>query len=167
MQQSELLSTLAEVSIAFAGFTGVVGMLGFGSSNRRIRDQLFQVGAMIGFSLIAALFSLVPLLLSALGFSEPAVWRSSSLGLLAALVGWSIVGFVQIRQVTGSAYRFPGVFPKFMFALTGFVSLVLLANAAGFLAPRTAGTYVVCTFVPLLYAGLFFIRLFFPFRIDQ
>ncbi len=48
MQHSEVLSTLAEVSIVFAGFTGVVGMLGLRSDNRRIHGQLFQVGAMIG-----------------------------------------------------------------------------------------------------------------------
>ncbi len=89
MQHSEVLSTLAEVSIVFAGFTGVVGMLGFQSENRRIHGQLFQVGAMIGFSLIAALFSLVPLLLSAVGLSDAAVWRSSSVGLVAALLGWA------------------------------------------------------------------------------
>ena len=57
MQHSELLSTMAEVSIVFAGFTGVVGMLGFRSDDQRIHGQLFQVGAMTGYSLMAALFS--------------------------------------------------------------------------------------------------------------
>ena len=75
MQHTELLSTLAEVSIVFAGLTGVVGMLGFRSDNPALHGQLYQIGAMIGFSLIAALFSILPLLLSAVGLPDTAAFK--------------------------------------------------------------------------------------------
>ncbi len=161
MQHSELLSTLAEVSIVFAGFTGVVGMLGFRSDNQRILGQMYQLGAMIGFSLIAAIFSLVPMLLSAVGLSDAAVWRSSSLGLLAALLGWSIVGTIRMRELRRSGYRTRRrVLAAVMNSLTVLVLLVLLANATGFLGARTEGIYLLCAFVPLLYAVFFFLRIF-------
>ncbi len=150
MQHSELLSTMAEVSIVFAGFTGVVGMLGFRSDNRHIHGQLYQVGAMIGLSLIAALFSLVPLLLSAVGLSDAAVWRSSSVGLLAALLAWTIVGASRWRGLRGSGLRLPRVLPKLMTSLLVLGSVVRVANADGFGRSRAGGIYLLCAFVALL-----------------
>ncbi len=167
MQHSEVLSTLAEVSIVFAGFTGVVGMLGFQSENRRVHGQMYQVGAMIGFSLIAALFSLVPLLLSAVGLSDAAVWRSSSVGLLAALLAWTIVGASRWRDLRGSGLRLPRVLPKLMTSLLVLVSVVLFANAAGFFSSRAGGIYLLCAFVPLLYATFFFVSVFISIRVGE
>ncbi len=157
---------MAEVSIVFAGFTGVVGMLGFRSDNQRIHGQLYQVGAMTGFSLMAALFSLVPLLLSAVGLSDAAVWRSSSGGLLAALLGWAFLGRLRMLYLRGSGIRLRADWlVKLMLSLTVLVSGVLFANAAGFLGSRAGGIYLLCVFVPLLYAAFFFLRVFFSIRV--
>ncbi len=164
MQHSELLSTMAEVSIVFAGFTGVVGMLGFRSDDQRVHGQLYQVGAMTGYSLMAALFSLVPLLLSAVGLSDAAVWRSSSAGLVAALLCWNTLGTIRMRGLQSSGLRWMLLV---MTSLTVFVSLVLLANAAGFFGSRAAGIYLLCVFVPLLYATLFFVRVFLSIRVGE
>ena len=160
MQHTELLSTLAEVSIVFAGLTGVVGMLGFRSDNPALHGQLYQIGAMIGFSLIAALFSILPLLLSAVGLPNTAVWRSSSLGLLAALLGWTAVGQNRLRVLRSVGYQGPAMLPKLMNALTAIVFLVLLASAAGFLGQHAGGAYLICVFIPLVYAAFFFLRAF-------
>ncbi len=160
MQHTELLSTLAEVSIVFAGLTGVVGMLGFRSDNPALHGQLYQIGAMIGFSLIAALFSILPLLLSAIGLPDTAVWRSSSLGLLAALLGWTAVGQNRLRVLRSVGYQGPAMLPKVMNALTAIVFLVLLASAAGFLGDHAGGVYLMCVFGPLVYAAFFFLRAF-------
>ena len=167
MQHSEILSTMAEVSIVFAGFTGVVAMLGLGSDNQRVHGQMYQVGAMVGFSLIAALFSLVPLLLSAVGLSDAAVWRSASVGLLAALLAWTILGTMRLRYLRGRGVRLPRVLLKLMTLLTVLVSLVLLANAAGFLGSSAGGIYLICAFVPLLYATLFFVSVFLSIRVGE
>ena len=168
MQHSELLSTMAEVSIVFAGFTGVVGMLGFRSDDQRIHGQLYQVGAMTGFSLMAALFSLVPLLLSAVGLSDAAVWRFSSGGLLAALLGWAFLGRLRMLYLRGSGIRLRADWlVKLMLSLTVLVSVVLFANAAGFLGSRAGGIYLLCVFVPLLYAAFFFVRVFLSIRVDE
>ena len=168
MQHSELLSTMAEVSIVFAGFTGVVGMLGLRSDNQRIHGQLYQVGAMTGFSLIAALFSLVPLLLSAAGLSDAAVWRSSSVGLLAALLGWGILGALRMRHLRGSGIHLrTDLSAKLMQLLIVPVFVALFAIVAGFLGSRAGGIYLLCVFVSLLYAAFFFLRVFLSIRVDE
>jgi hypothetical protein len=160
MQHAELLSTLAEVSIVFAGFTGVVGILGFRRDSPALHGQLYQIAAMIGFSLIAALFSIVPLLLSAMGLSDAAAWRFSSLGLLAALFGWTMVGRARLSDLRDSGYQGSQMLPKFMGLLTALLFLLLFANVAGLLGRHSGGIYLLGVFVPLVYAAFFFLRAF-------
>jgi len=160
MQHAEILSTLAEVSIVFAGFTGVVGILGFRRDNPALQGQLYQIAAMIGFSLIAALFSIVPLIVSAMGLSDTAAWRFSSLGLLVALLGWTMVGRARLRNLQDSGYEGPRMLPKLMNLLSALLFLLLLANVAGLLGRHSGGIYLLGVFVPLVYAAFFFLRAF-------
>ena len=160
VQHTELLSTLAEVSIVFAGFTGVVGILGFRTDHPAYQGQLYQVSAMIGFSLIAALFSIVPLILSAVGLSDAAAWRLSSVGLLAAVLGWTAIGISRSRDLKHSGYRPARMIGVLIRTITAFVLLILLANAVGFLGQYAGGVYVACVFIPLVYAAFFFLRAF-------
>jgi len=160
MQHAEVLSTLAEVSIVFAGFTGVVGILGFRRDNTGLHGQLYQIAAMVGFSLIAALFSIVPLILSAIGLSGTTVWRLSSLGLLAAFVAWTKVGRARLRDLRDSGYEGPRMFPKWMISLTVVLLLLLFGNVGGLLGRHAGGVYLLGVFVPLLYAAFFFLRAF-------
>jgi hypothetical protein len=160
VQHTELLSTLAEVSIVFAGFTGVVGMLGLRTDDPGYQGQRFQIGAMIGYSLIAALFSIVPLILSAVGLSDAAAWRLSSVGLLAAMLGWTALGISRSRNLKRSGYRPVRMIQVIMRTTTAFILLILLANAVGFLGLHAGGAYVACVFIPLVYAAVFFLRAF-------
>jgi hypothetical protein len=73
-----ILSTVAEVSIALAGFTGVVAVLG----NRRKHDwtpeERLQLRTLVETSLTALFASFVPSVLDLITTSEPAVWRSAN-----------------------------------------------------------------------------------------
>lgn len=135
-------------------------MLGFRTDHPAFQGQLYQVSAMIGFSLIAALFSLVPLVLSAAGLSDAAAWRFSSIGLLAAMLGWTAVGISRSRDLRRSGYRPPRIVGMLIRTITAFVLLVLLANALGFVGLYAGGAYVACVFIPLVYAAFFFLRAF-------
>ena len=68
-----MLHTLAEVSIAFAGFSGVVGVFGGGSSLSE-DERAFRVRLMIVGSLAAFFGSLVPIALGQFESVAPLVW---------------------------------------------------------------------------------------------
>ena len=68
-----MLHTLAEVSIAFAGFSGVVGVFGGGSALSE-GERTFRVQVMIVSSLAAFFGSLLPLALGQFESAVPLVW---------------------------------------------------------------------------------------------
>ena len=168
MQHSDLLMTMAEVSVAFAGFTGVVGVFGIQISKTSHERQIFLIGAMIGFSLITALFSFAPLILSTLGIPDVLVWRIAS-GLLAvAVIAWTAFGSFEARRLEKLGEQ---PLPLLSNPVQGVIMLVLLgslfANAVGLFATRTSGVYVMGTFTPLVYAGVYFMSLVFSLRSAQ
>lgn len=91
MAGSDVLLTIAEVAIAFAGFGSIVVVFGQRTSGRWSRADLFRLAAMIQASLITLLFAFLPICLSFLGVREPAAWVAASI-LLAGVV--SLLTFV-------------------------------------------------------------------------
>jgi hypothetical protein len=94
MPAEDALLTVAEISMIFAGFSGILMVL-----RRRpegwLPVELLALRLMVGSSLSALLFSFVPVVLFQLGASGTALWRTSSaslgLFLLAMLIGIPIV----------------------------------------------------------------------------
>ena len=85
MPSADFLLTLAEISIAFVGFSAIVFVfLRFGSGGES-RFRNLQVSIIIQIGLLALFLSLLPLLLGLFPLDEVRVWRSSSL--LFALAG--------------------------------------------------------------------------------
>ncbi len=79
---ADLLLTMAEVSVAFAGFASITVLFrGRSAGDWTIPDQL-RYGAMLRGSLCACLFSLFPIVLLRAGLSEPWTWSLSSVGLI-------------------------------------------------------------------------------------
>ena len=83
MQNSDLHQTIAEISIALAGLTGVVEFFGERASGVWRAADLWRFGNLLSLSIAAMLFSLVPILLFEFGTPEPIAWRCAA-GLMAA-----------------------------------------------------------------------------------
>ena len=75
MQDSDLLLTISEVAVAFAGFASLVSVLGQRSSRDDVRVSSIRMRAMVLYSLLVVAFSLLPFVLNRYGLSEVAVWR--------------------------------------------------------------------------------------------
>jgi hypothetical protein len=76
MQSEGTLVLFAELSVAFAGFTGVVGVL-----NRRVADEAAasqELRLLIEYSVSTLIRSLLPLVLWNMGLSELSAWRVAS-----------------------------------------------------------------------------------------
>ena len=78
MTESDVLLTIAEIAVAFAGFASLVSVLGKGTSTDDPRVSGTRMRGMINFSLMAIAFSLVPYLLHRYGLDQGIVWRLSS-----------------------------------------------------------------------------------------
>jgi hypothetical protein len=70
LQSAELLQTVAEVSIAFAGFTSVVAVLGRHATGEWTEIDRFRLSVMLSTSLAALHFASLPLVLAGLRVPE-------------------------------------------------------------------------------------------------
>jgi hypothetical protein len=97
VQGEGILQTIAEVSVAFAGFTGVVVAFGRrpGQDDSPINAHAFK--AMLASSLQALIFAVLPFFAVACGAREPGLWRVASAFMLVGLaVGATMdVGFAR------------------------------------------------------------------------
>ncbi len=81
MSEFELLQTIAELAVAFAGFTGLVSLLGSAKTATKTDPRLIlaRLRNLLIISLALVLFAIVPFLPMNLGWSDRWVWGSSGL----------------------------------------------------------------------------------------
>jgi hypothetical protein len=97
------LSTLAEVAIAITGFAGVVAVFGRRSSGHWSVFERTRLVALLGCSLAALLFCVLPFVVLSIPVSESSCWRSLSV----LLAGVLTVFTAQVARVAIPALRVP------------------------------------------------------------
>jgi hypothetical protein len=78
MEESALLLVGIEVSVAFAGFAGIVATFQNRNDARIGRGQLVGLTMIVIFSLVGAFFCSFPLFLSVLEVREATIWSINS-----------------------------------------------------------------------------------------
>jgi hypothetical protein len=78
MEESALLLVGIEVSVAFAGFAGIVATFQNRNDARIDRGQLVGLTMIVNFSLVGAFFCSFPLFLSVLEVREATIWSINS-----------------------------------------------------------------------------------------
>lgn len=162
MAESELLLTLAEVAVAFAGFASLVGVLG----ERRSVDHALVLGArmraMILTSLLVTGFSLLPPVVSWYGRSPRATWSISTVALFVAVAAYLTWLTMALRR---SSFPFPpSSFQKFVvLPVLSVTSSALLALVAVNMVLRSPALYVTALALLLFQGGFAFLLVVFSF----
>jgi hypothetical protein len=165
MQDSDTLLTIAQVAAAFAGFSGLIAVLG----QERVRVPRAVAAAwlrrMVEFALMVLAFSIIPVVVGRFDVSPPVEWRVVSLAfaLVWGAGAWSASRRVRAMRAAGS------VGPTLSFVLTTANTaplLVLLANALGAFGDQSAAVYLACLTYGLLLSGVLFLRLLRAFALE-
>jgi hypothetical protein len=160
MQYQEILLTLAEASVAFVGFGGVVGVFGISRSGEAIaadRGRIRNLGE-IGMLLFG--LSLLPLLLGEAELSRP--WKTSS-GVF--LVVWGALTFRAIPRWIRLSRRGGYALDWVFWCLNGAIALslvILLGNVLD-LWKALSTAYMICLASPLAVVLVSFFRLLWSF----
>lgn len=156
---SDVLLTLAEIAVAFAGFSSVVAIFQRGSPAKEGAFDLFRFWVMLEFSLASLFFCLLPFPLHFSGLSSPAVWSSSGSMLILFVLGHIALSARLIRR------REPAVLSSLTTGLTIVANVAFAAiivsqalNITGIFG-RTFAPYLVGVFLLLVGAGVNFVRL--------
>ena len=170
MEGESVLQMIAEASVAFAGFTGVVAVLGTRSTGRWRPLDVIRFRMMVTTSLLTLGFALLPALLHYVGVSPRVYWTISSALLGAALpvVLWRSIALQREYKIKED----PGFVPGFrllsvVVVLTATVSQFM--NVLGIGLDRTFGGYLIGLLAFLfLCAGMFVLLLrFVRFEEDE
>jgi hypothetical protein len=162
LTEADNLQTIAEVSVALAGFGTVVVVL------RRAGDQFHPADAFRVFnalvpSIAAGFLALVPLGLDLIGVQEARIWRTVSF-LFAAVV--AALSLSLSRRMRGLPRDSRSVIPSRV-AATNFIALCLAAGAClingttALLGPPQGGFYFFGILVLLGIGAVAFVRLVF------
>ena len=156
MQGSDVLTVIAEIGVALAGFSGVVVALRQRSVESWSAPDVLRLRFMLYASALTVLFALLPFVPHHLGATPALTWSIPSL-LLAVVLGFT-VGFGFMRNTPARSGLSPG---WFVFYLSGFVITVavLIANAVGLLGGPGLGLYLVGLAWFLFYSTTLFVRL--------
>lgn len=153
MQAAGTLELIAELAVAFAGFTGLVGAF-----RGRHSDSVFfraELRLLIEYSLVLMANALLPLFLWHAGLSEEAAWRVASL--LSALISilYYVARYRTLAVSTPDDFR-TGFW--IVVTLDSAVALALLANAAGALPWEPQVVYLVALAHTMLGTASSFLR---------
>lgn len=125
MDAANQLLTLAEISIALAGFSGIIATFQFQQEAHISRGQVLSLSVIVIISLAAAFCSVLPLALLNFGFAERSVWSISS---FVGGVFWLAGLIFTVRKM-----RLDAVAPPTRILIVLFLALVAVASMANFL----------------------------------
>jgi len=78
LEKTQLLITILELSIALAGFSGIVATFQFAQISAITRGNATGLSMILNFSLMAAFMAAIPLSLLSFGLTDSQVWTISS-----------------------------------------------------------------------------------------
>ena len=157
MESTGLFLVGAEVSIAFAGFAGIIATFQFREAKQIKRADVVGLAMIVQMSLNCALLSALPLLLSTFTLQATTIWT------LCSLYGgiYTIYSMLSIhRKMRGAVKRWSRrlLFGSFQ-AVAGCVVLIQFLNASNLIFHREPGPYIAGIVVGLGLVGYLFGRL--------
>jgi hypothetical protein len=156
---ADALSTLAEVAIAIAGFSGIVSVFGRRSSGHWSPAERTRLVGLLVMSFTAVFFSVVPFVLLSIPVSESTCWRSLSLLLAASRLGSIAV----VLRVSLGVLRIPVSEREVSLATSAiFIAgdlLVVVALSANAVGSGLLWPYLAAIVWVLAEAAVIFVRL--------
>jgi hypothetical protein len=161
MGPSDTLSTVAEIALGLAGFTGVLVVLGR-QPGRLSPTGAFRLIVLLVGSLSALFLALIPLVLHDSGLSGFVLWRVSSLvmaGSILSSVGFLVPRIRAFQRGESEAYN-----PSILVVISTGAVLVFVAqilNASGVLWSPGQGAYSLGLLFFLAAGVVQFVRILF------
>ncbi len=153
----DLLLVGIEVSVAFAGFAGVIATFQFRDTTKINRGDVVGLTMIVTFGLMCALFCALPMFLSTFDVEGRALWViCSSLG---AIYVCRAMYYVHTKMKTALLSGRTRVIFGILQSVAALIVFSLILNVADLVFHREPGPYLAAIFFPLCVVGYMFIRL--------
>jgi len=159
MHGSDVLQTMAQIAVAFAGFSGIVAAFNQQGDRWGAADRM-RVRSLIVASLAAMFFALLPSGLDVTELAERSIWRTSSAALgLFMVVGQAGGLWMMARMPSEERAQFPRIIAIIVIGGTFMNGAAQLMNAAAWPYETQGAVYIFGVLYQLLLAGALFLRL--------
>jgi len=160
MPIADFLTTIAQVAVSLAGFSGLIAAIRTASPDGWHPRDIWSLSWMLGASIGALILALLPLWLTLFHWPDDLVYRASS-AVASVYIGTFVCVMVWAgRRLTAGGHppRVP-IFPTAIALLLGFSALATAAGAAGWLDGTVAPVYVG-SLIALLVASVLVLAVF-------
>jgi hypothetical protein len=154
MNHADTLYALAQVSVAFAGFAGLMAFVRERAAGPLTRVQRNRLIGMVRVALIVTAFALLPIVVSAQGLSDTTTWRVSGALFATAFAPITVIAWRRLLEIRKAAV--PAAVP-FIPQVATVGLLLLLGSVAS--AEHSSGLYLAGLFFVLLVSGALFFTL--------
>ena len=162
MEHRDTLLTIAEIAVALAGFTGIVGILGRRAQDSTRAISWLRLRAMLEVALRNAAFAVLPIPFLDLVPSETIVWRVASGTYFLAVVLHILIRRRSESSTTGGL-ALSGPF----LVLLPISLLACVANVLGLGGPNAFSLYLLSLVLGLVTAGMLFLSVAATFFNDE
>jgi hypothetical protein len=160
LEGNDVLIVIAEVGIAFAGFSSIVAIFVRRETGGWTREDILRLWQLLVYSLGAVFFALFPLALFYCGLAGSSIWVASSAVLgafMAVNLALSLITVFRALQEDESALSRAVV--ATIASLSFMVLVVQVLNALGVVFKSSFGGYLIGLLWLLVGSGFFFVRL--------
>lgn len=157
MEGADVLLTIAEVAVAFAGFASVVVLFQHRDPESWPVSLVVRLRTMIEGSLVTLFSALLPFVLHHLGLDGAQLWMLASLALAFGYAGFGTLVWRRSRSALGAGQLSPG-FSAGVAVVSASLLAALLVNATGAVFARPFGAYLLAVTWTLVFASLMFLR---------
>jgi len=156
-----ILLTLAEIAITFAGLIGIMVAFSTGDGKMDLSDSL-RVRVILLVSIYSAFFALLPLALLSIAAAAPHAWTASVILFLLFLIVFGVLQRShEVRAGAGVVEDIRGVHRYAAWALLPIVVLINIVNISTLLGPVQPGFYALALLLFMFAGGIVFIGLVF------
>ena len=157
MPESDILLTVAELSVAFAGFATLAGVLGKPRSAEAAYMNASRLRGMLESAVLALVFALIPFVPILFGLEIDLSWRLAAGAFLLANGARQFFLFrrLPIIRVAGAST----IWLNIILVAQTVSSFVLLGVAVGLAGEHASAAYVLSLFITLFASAVFFLRL--------
>jgi hypothetical protein len=157
MNEVDQLLTIAEVSVALAGFAGIVATFQFRQQVKVNQGHVLALSLIVNISLVGAFFAVLPLVFLNYGMPELKVWTLCS-GLMGVNISMFMI-FIWRTQRVNSLPRVVKLVYLLFFGAAFAVVLANFMNAGGLIVDHQFGTYFISFVYCFFLVGYNFSRL--------
>lgn len=157
MPESDILLTVAELSVAFAGFATLAGVLGKPKSSDAAYMNASRLRGMLESALLALAFALIPFVPFLFDIDQGVGWRLSAGAFLLANVTRQVFLFRRLSAIRAAGANMTWLTVTLVAQIAS--SIVLLGVVAGLFGEYSGAAYVFALFGALLNSAVLFLRL--------